>query len=270
MIWHDYLHDKQSVSHIALHYGISESTVKRLLRSVRTQWNTQISLKNGVVQIDVTYFGRNHGVMVAIDARTGIPLYRSYTHHETARDYASAIRTICSFGYQIEGIVIDGKQNLFSLFADYKIQMCQFHMRAIIRRKLTKKPKLQASLELRDIMYTLTVSDRQSFEDAFHKWQVRWQAFINERTVNLQTGRSFYTHQRLHSAAVSIKFYLPYLFTYQAVIDMPNTNNKIEGLFTSLKTSLHNHSGMCEQNRQRYINGFLEALKIPLYKTDRP
>ena len=41
---------------------------------------------------------------------------------------------------------------------------------------------------------------------------------------------------------------------------MPNTNNKIEGVFTDLSKNLNNHSGLIEENRKRFISGFFLAL----------
>ena len=35
---------------------------------------------------------------------------------------------------------------------------------------------------------------------------------------------------------------------------MPNTNNKIEGMFTDLKKNLNNHSGLTKENRKRFIS----------------
>lgn len=64
-----------------------------------------------------------------------------------------------------------------------------------------------------------------------------------------------------------VKFYLPYLFTYKQpeCICMPNTNNKIEGIFTDLKKNLNMHSGLSEDNRKRIINGFFLALEGNLH-----
>ncbi|EFB33635.1 hypothetical protein HMPREF0971_00017, partial [Segatella oris F0302] len=36
--------------------------------------------------------------------------------------------------------------------------------------------------------------------------------------------------------------------------------NKIEGTFTDLKKNLNNHSGLTQENRKRFINGFFLAL----------
>lgn len=58
--------------------------------------------------------------------------------HEHISDYEEAVNYIVKSGYKIDGIVIYGLQKLFTVLANYNIQMCQFHMVAIVRRKLTK------------------------------------------------------------------------------------------------------------------------------------
>ncbi|MCQ2316786.1 MAG: hypothetical protein MJZ85_08930 [Bacteroidales bacterium] len=75
------------------------------------------------------------------------------------------------------------------------------------------------------------------------------------------------------TAVGSIRFYMPYLFTFQhtGCEGMPNTNNKIEGIFTDLKKNLNNHSGMSVENRKRFINGFFLALEgRPVCQKERP
>jgi hypothetical protein len=60
----------------------------------------------------------------------------------------------------------------------------------------------------------------------------------------------------------SVGFYTPYLFAYQLPEygGKPNTNNTIEGTFTSLKKNRNNHSGMSKENRERFISEFFLAL----------
>ncbi|MDR1865756.1 MAG: resolvase, partial [Bacteroidales bacterium] len=72
---------------------------------------------------------------------------------------------------------------------------------------------------------------------------------------------SRYIHKRLRSAWLSIKRNLPYLFTFQDYpqLNIPNTNNAMEGSFTALKNSLRNHGGMSKGNRKRFIDGFFKA-----------
>lgn len=160
---------------------------------------------------------------------------------------------------KIDRYAIDGFQKLFTVLSEYRIQMCQFHMVAIIRRKLTKNPQLEAGKELLDLAYRLKDMNESAFVSAFEKWKRKWHDFLKEKTVNEITGRTIYTHQRLRSAMVSISTYLPFLFTYEKVRGMPNTNNMIEGTFTDMKKALRNHPGMIEENRKRMMNGFFLA-----------
>ena len=61
--------------------------------------------------------------------------------HEHVSDYVDAVHEIEKNGYILDGMVIDGIQSLFKVFVNYKIQMCHYHMCAIVRRKITKKSK---------------------------------------------------------------------------------------------------------------------------------
>ena len=101
--------------------------------------------------------------------------------------------------------------------------------------------------------------DGQSFKSEFEQWKMRWKEFLAEKSTNPVTGRTIYTHQRLRSAMVTISFYMKWLFTFESVDGMPNTNNLIEGTFTDLKKNLRNHPGMTARNRKRFMNGFFLA-----------
>ena len=65
---------------------------------------------------------------------------------------------------------------------------------------------------------------------------------LKEKTVNEITGTHDIYHQRLRSAMVSISTYLPFLFTYEKVRGMPNTNNMIEAhILPDMKKAFANH-----------------------------
>ena len=263
-LWTLYQAKKQTIVEIAASSGKSPSTVKRRLRGIAIKWEQpHLDGMSGFVHLDVTYWGRNWGVLLALDDATSRPLYVAFVKHETVADYVQAVETITRMGYTIQGIVIDGMRSLFDMFRDtYRIQMCQFHMRSIIDRYLTKKPKLKAAVALKELMGRLTVLDRDGFEKEFVKWIEDWDHTLNRRTVSKRTGKSHYTHKRLRTAMNSVAFFLPYLFTYKekGCEGMPNTNNKVEGVFTDLKKNLNNHSGMGEDGRKRFISGFFLAL----------
>lgn len=212
-----------------------------------------------MAHLDATYFGRNTGVPLTLESGTGRLLYMKHIAHEHISDYEEAVRHIVGCGYLILEIVIDGLQKLFVVLSEYRIQMCRFHMVAIIRQKMTKKPQLEAGKELLELAYRLKGMDKDTFVGEFEKWKEKRHDFLKEKTVNEVTDSTVYTHQRLRSAMVSISTYLPFLFTYEDVDGMPNTSNMIEGTFTDMKKTLRNHPGMIEDNRKRMVNGFFLA-----------
>ena len=241
---------------------MSESTIKRRLSEVTKEWEQPQLCGSGFVHLDATYWGRNWGVLLALDDESGMPLHVSFISHERVQDYINAVASIESRGFIINGLILDGMQSLFRQFTGYRLQMCHFHMKQIVRRYVTQSPKLLAARELNVLMRELTKLSEEEFTARYELWKMRWNATLNRRSL-LKSGKTQYTHRRLRSAMRSIDFYLPYLFTFQQdeCEGMPNTNNKIEGTFTDLKKNLNNHSGMSEQNRKRFISGFFLALK---------
>lgn len=266
-LWDAYMSKKQTISELAVSLSVSPSTIKRRLREVSREWSHPHLSGEGFVHIDATYWGRNWGILLAVDSASGMPLYLDFIKHERVIDYKNAVSSIEKRGYKIKGIIIDGIQHLFTELSDYKVQMCQFHMKQIVKRYITLNPRLLASRKLKKIMANITSVDRETFTNEFYAWKEEWKETLNKRTI-LKSGRSQYTHKRLRAAMRSIDFYMPYLFTYQeeGCEGMPNTNNKIEGTFTSLKNSLRNHSGIREENRKRFISGFFLALIKALCK----
>lgn len=263
-LWFLYQERKQTASEIALQASVSRMTIHRKLKHLTIEWE-QPSLQaiSGYVHLDTTYWGRNWGVLLALDDATTKPLYFAFVKSETNDDYALAIKTIKANGYTIKGVVIDGRKGLMPLLSEYRIQMCQFHMKQIIMRYLTKNPRIKASASLLMIINKLHKLTRAEFEQEYERWKTEYENTIKKRSTSSATGKTRYTHKRLRSAMRSIDFFLPYLFTYQEpeCEKMPNTNNKIEGIFTDLKKNLNNHSGLSEENRKRFINGFFLALE---------
>jgi len=219
------------------------------------------SARDVVVLMDTTYWGTKFGVMLFKDAITGENLLKYYVKTETNKLYKKGIEELKSQGYTIKAIVCDGRRGLLQSFNDIPVQMCQFHQAAIIRRYITKKPRMPAAIELKEIVKLMTETDRESFEGLLEEWHKRWEMFLNERTVNPETGKSTYTHKRLRSAYRSLKTNLKWLFTWYDYIDLniPNTTNAIEGHFADLKNKLRNHNGLSIERKKKFIDEFLKA-----------
>lgn len=211
--------------------------------------------------MDTTYWGRGFGVMLFKDAYSKENLLKYYVKTETNALYIKGIEELEQKGFIVAGIVCDGRKGLIQAFDKVPVQMCQFHQSAIIRRYLTKKPKLIAAQELMEVVDLLKQTDKESFIGVLNEWFVKWEDFLNERTVSEETGKSFYTHKRLRSAYRSLKNNLPWLFTWYDHIELniPNTTNAIDGHFADLKNKLRNHNGLSNIRKRKFIDEFLKA-----------
>lgn len=163
LIWEEYTKGKQTYQQLATKHGCSKKTIQRRLDSVKIIPKT--TFPNVVnVLADTTYFGREFGVMVFKDSLSGQILYKQYVKQETNKLYLLGIAEITRRGIKIQTIIFDGRRGLLQLFEPIPVQMCCFHQVAIIRRYLTKNPKLQASKELWTLCLLLVITDKESFE----------------------------------------------------------------------------------------------------------
>lgn len=109
--------------------------------------------------------------------------------HEKRIDYVNALDAITSMDYTIKALVLDGGVGFFIGSQQYPVQKCQYHYIAIIRRKLTMNPKIDASKELLKIALGITKQEKEVFVKEFSEWQKRWDSFLKERTIQEESGR---------------------------------------------------------------------------------
>ena len=138
--------------------------------------------------------------------------------------------------------------------------MYNFHQVAIVRRKLTKKPKMQDSKELWEHTLLLKCTDKESFERGLQAWFIKWESFLKEQKLDAK-GKKRYVHKKLRSAYRSLKTNLPWLFTWYDKMELkiPNTTNAIDGHFADLKNKLRNHNGLSIARKKKFIDEFLKA-----------
>jgi len=260
VLWNEYFSGKQTYKQLAEKYGCSIKTIQRRIDCYLVLFQ-EVKPKKVVVLLDTTYFGKDFGVMLFKDSYSGDNLYKEYVKYETNALYIKGIEFLKSKGFEIVAIVCDGRRGLINSFKDIPVQMCQFHQVAIIRRYITRKPRIQASKELKEIVYLMSRTDKESFYGALKDWYIKWEKFLNERTINLETGKSHYTHKRLRSAYNSLKRNLPWLFTWYDNIELniPKTTNAIDGHFADLKNKLRNHNGLSKSRKMKFIDEFLKA-----------
>lgn len=213
-----------------------------------------------VAVVDCVFFGRTSGYLVVRDPHLKENVYWPAIERETLDEHQCARDTLESLGFVIKAVVADGKPGLKGVYGDMPMQMCHFHMKLIITKYLTRRPKLEAGIELRRLMQRLGDSDELSFTSMLEAWHGNWRAFLDEKTVNPETGRWHYTHKRLRSAYRSLTKHLPYLFTYQKHLELaiPNTTNGLEGSFSYLKELVRVHRGAKPDLKRKIVAEILQ------------
>ena len=105
----------------------------------------------------------------------------------------------------------------------------------------------------------LTEMDKDSFIGAYNQWNIKWETFLKESRIDDKTKRKVYIHKRLRSANHSLKINMKYLWTWYDNIDLniPNTNNSLEGYFKHLKAYLNSHSGLSKEHCSIFIDKYI-------------
>ncbi|PHS56497.1 MAG: transposase [Sulfurimonas sp.] len=187
-----------------------------------------------VIVCDATFYGKKKdklGTLIFKDILLGEVLIWKHVQSELAKDYKQLLQRILDLGYEVKAIIIDGKRGLYKALRDYPVQMCHFHQKKVIQRYMTMHPRLEAGKDLQKIMYNLTSTTQTIFTNKLNDWHEKHKYFLAERTINPDTLKESFTHQKLVSAYRSLKTNLPYLFTYKKhkKIKINNTTNAIDG-----------------------------------------
>ena len=74
-LWTAYQDEKQTIKELSGRYKMSVATVKRRLHDIKREWVQPPLGGEGFVNLDVTFWGRSFGVLLALDSATGRPLY---------------------------------------------------------------------------------------------------------------------------------------------------------------------------------------------------
>jgi hypothetical protein len=180
---------------------------------------------------------------------------------ETQAIYFYGRKILEDRGWRFLAAVVDGRRGLTTVFKDMPVQICHFHQMKTVTKYLTRRPETLAGQALRSIMLTLPKSNEQEFTVLLSDWHKRWKDFISEKKKVLGTKHWYYTHKKVRSAYLSLSRNLPFLFTYQKYpeLNIPNTTNSLDGMFTQLKAKLLVHRGMKKEKRFKVISEILQG-----------
>lgn len=261
-LFHDYVWGRQSLAQLAEKEGRSAKWVKQELdRAMRTP--APLAPRSTVIAVDTTFWGRHYGVTVFRSPTLKKNLWCAEVESETPEIYARGYRELTEQGWNIAGAVIDGRRGVAKVFSGIPVQICQFHQVKTVTTYLTRKPKTVAGQELRAIALRLTRCTEQEFTKYLNDWHEHWKDFLNEKTPCSHCKEKHwpYTHRKLRAAYRSLTTNLPYLFTYQKYpeLNMPNTTNCLDGMFSQLKNRLAVHRGLRKDRRYKLIQEILNG-----------
>jgi hypothetical protein len=199
--------------------------------------------------------------MVFVDAITGQVLWAKFVKSETNNHYQEGLNYLESRGFEILGVVSDGRRGLAGIFKDYPYQVCQFHTQKGASTLLTRNPKSIAGRDLKqfnDTFIKLRLTKPQ-FLEQMETYLKNHQDYLNEMS---ETDPKQPKHKRLRKAINKYKNNLKYMFTFQnsPELGIPNTTNKIDGgVFSPMKRLLNNHNGLSKIHRKMWIIFYLNS-----------
>ncbi len=261
-IWLDYALEDLKINQICQKYNLGKDKVRAIINRYEVP-DIIPTGKPTVIAMDCTYFGRQWGLLIAIDVHTGECLYlEEIGGYETIMNYQRAIMYLINeYDIHPQACIVDGKKGMYQMLEYYHIkpQLCQFHQLQTINQYLTRNPVLEPNIELRRIALTLSQSQHRAFYTMFNAWRWKYQAWLKERTYNPETGKREYTHQDTRKAAKSLLINMPYLFTYEHYpeLHIPKTNNMLEGVNSAIKHKLNHHRGARKDLKIKLTRTFL-------------
>jgi len=221
--------------------------------------------------VDATYFGKRKedtswGVILFRDPFRKENLWWMYVDTERESYYRMGKEYLEKLGYTILSVTCDGFSGNIPVFKGIPLQMCQFHMKQIVVRNVTFKPKTEAGKVLLALAQTLTYTTRETFTERLRRFHVEYASFLNEKTVH-PDGSSSYTHEGVRAAYRSLVAWYPYLFVFHTNNLIPNTTNTCDGHFSHVKDIIRIHRGLHKAFKQKVLDAiFLESTIAPKTK----
>jgi len=271
-IFNEFVFGKQTVRELKDEYCLDKKTIRTIIDEYIPKKKIHEPRRIYLVA-DGTYFGKEKNQepwckVVFRDPKRKENLWWKSGKEETESMYLEGRQYLESMGYEIVSITGDGFGGLKRAFYGIPYQMCLKHMKDIIQRGTTRNPILEAGQVLLALSKTLHETNKITFEKRFQLYLDRYSDFINEKTLNTETGIRDFTHKDLRQAVMSLRRFLPYLFTYETDRNISKTTNTCEGHFSHIKDILSIHRGMSRTLKEKVLEAILLNSSIVLKKKE--
>lgn len=267
MLWKEYVFEKQTLRELHGRHGKDKRTLKDFLNEYKAPPKTHDPRRINLV-VDALYFGERTEdtswcAVCFRDPKRKENLWWTFCHTETTSVYREGRRYLESLGYTIMSVTGDGFGALRQAFSGVPFQMCHVHMERIVINGTTRKPLLEAGQALLALTKSLhRHMTGEQFTYYLKKYLEKYGPFLNEKTVNSETGESFFTHDPLRKAFLSLERFLPYLFTFETHKDISRTTNSLEGHFSHIRDVVGVHRGLTRPQMERVLHSIFLASTI--------
>ena len=259
-----------SLASLAKNIGIHRTTLSRRFGSLDIP-PSPVPLRplthSPVLVLDGTAISKTTVLIIAYDTISDQPLAWSFIPHEKF-DVWHALLMRIAIRYQPRAIASDGQKGLLKatkmIFPHVPHQRCLAHIIRLSLAWLTRNPQTCAGKELRTLVRSLalvkTIAQASTWQDSFVMWNMRYESFLKEKSINPITNRKWYTHRKLRAVRSLVLNALPNLFWFTHDARIPNTTNAVEGGINAvLAELLHRHRGITEQQKKALVTRFLYA-----------
>lgn len=241
-------------------YGVSIQTARKRMQEITFSKNYCDSIEPWeiILLIDTTYFWRKYWYMIFRawfpDKHEWKNLLRYKVPYETNEKYREWYRFLVQKWWKIKAIVCDWRQWLLWWFWSIPTQLCIHHMKQIIIRLLTRKPRLKETKALKVIADCIWEYPE---DDIKHALEMRFED--NKKRFNEKNDKVKYLHERARKAYKSIvnKLKWCYAFAHYPELQIPKTNNSLESINSHLKTKITIHRWMKEERKDSFTNYYL-------------
>lgn len=258
-LWKEYSFWKQFYEELAKKYKVSIKTIQKKLDQYEFI-PPKVKPTEIILLMDTTYFWE-FWIMAFKDYKSKKIINYKIVKNENNTDYKNWVKELQNEWWIIKAIVCDWRKWLLNWFPNIPTQMCNFHQIAIIRRYITKTPKLKANKALKWITELLVHTDKETFSYYIELYWKVYKNFLNEMYL-WNDWKMHYIHEKTRSAYKSLKNNLKYLFTwydYKGIIEIPNTTNWLEWVFWNIKPKITLHRGLKKERKIKLILSLLHG-----------
>lgn len=247
--------------------GMSQSTIQRLFKRLLNDAPVvPIRSKEKVhLLIDGSYFPNDLCLILYYDHDLRyVQLYR-HTDQERYKQIKEDLDNLRKLGVDVYSVTCDGHKAILKAikraYPQAIIQRCLVHVKRQARNYLSSAPQLQAGQDLLRISNKVTAI--KTYEQcglwllSMKDWEDKYLTFVNETSLNIDSGRYWYRHKNLHAAYQLLIKAIPNMFCYLDDPQIPNTTNRLESYFKHLKEKLTLHSGLRIESKRNFIKWYL-------------